>query len=57
MDSEIIITKVNEAWIRIEGNEGMVREIAEYLTFEVPGAKFSPKFKSRVWDGKIRLLN
>jgi len=57
MDFDIIITKVNEAWIRIEGNEGMVREIADYLTFEVPGAKFSPKFKSRVWDGKIRLLN
>jgi superfamily II DNA or RNA helicase len=57
MGSDIIITKVNEAWIRIEGNEGMVREIADYLTFEVPGAKFSPKYKSRVWDGKIRLLN
>ena len=57
MNSDITITKVNEAWIRIEGNEGMIREIADYLTFEVPGAKFSPKYKSRVWDGKIRLLN
>lgn len=57
MDSDIIITKVNESWIRVEGNAGMLREIADYLTFEVPGAKFSPKYKSRVWDGKIRLLN
>jgi len=57
MDSDIIITKVNESWIRVDGNAGMLREIADYLTFEVPGAKFSPKYKSRVWDGKIRLLN
>ena len=57
MDSDIILTKVNEAFMRVEGNAGIIRELSDYLTFEVPGAKFSPKYKSRVWDGKIRLLN
>jgi hypothetical protein len=57
MTQDITITKVNEAWLRVDGDMGIARELAEHLTFEVPGAKFSPKYKARVWDGKIRLLN
>ena len=57
MDSDVTLTKVNEAYMRVDGNAGIVRELADFLTFEVPGAKFSPKYRSRVWDGKIRLLN
>lgn len=57
MDSDLKLTKVNEAWMRVEGDIGIARELSDHLTFEVPGAKFSPKYKSRVWDGKIRLLN
>jgi superfamily II DNA or RNA helicase len=57
MDSDLTLTKVNEAMLRVEGDMGIARELSEHLTFEVPGAKFSPKYKSRVWDGKIRLLN
>ena len=57
MDSDLKLVKVNEAWMRVEGDMGIARELSEHLTFEVPGAKFSPKYKARVWDGKIRLLN
>ena len=57
MASDLILTKVNEAMLRVEGDMGIARELSEHLTFEVPGAKFSPKYKARVWDGKIRLLN
>ena len=32
-------------------------ELADQFTFEVPGAKFSPAYKKRYWDGKIRLFN
>ena len=57
MDSDIVLHKVNEAWMRVECDASIARELSEQLTFEVPGAKYSPKFKARVWDGKIRLLN
>lgn len=57
MDSDIVLHKVNEAWMRVECESSIARELSEHLTFEVPGAKYSPKFKARVWDGKIRLLN
>jgi superfamily II DNA or RNA helicase len=32
-------------------------EMSEYFTFMVPGAKFMPAYRSKFWDGKIRLLN
>ena len=32
-------------------------ELADQFTFEVPGAKFSPAYKKKYWDGKIRLFN
>ena len=35
----------------------IVSELSEHFTFEVPGAKFMPAVKKRVWDGKIRMFN
>jgi hypothetical protein len=32
-------------------------ELNEYFTFYVPGYKFMPAFRNKVWDGKIRLFN
>lgn len=32
-------------------------ELSEEFTFYAPGYKFSPKFRNKVWDGKIRLVN
>ena len=33
------------------------QELADFFTFEVPGAKFMPMVRNRVWDGKIRLFS
>jgi len=32
-------------------------ELSEEFTYYAPGYKFSPKFRNKVWDGKIRLIN
>ena len=32
-------------------------ELNEYFSFKVPNAQFHPKFKAKMWDGKIRLFN
>jgi len=53
----IIIDKVNEVYIKIEADADIRRELSEYFTFEVPGFKFMPQFRNRVWDGKIRLFS
>jgi superfamily II DNA or RNA helicase len=51
------ITKLNEVYIKIHCNTGLAYELSEYFSFKVPGAEWSPKFKAKVWDGKIRLFN
>ena len=33
------------------------QELFDYFTFEVPGAKFMPQYRSKYWDGKIRLYS
>ncbi len=51
------IKKVNEVYIKILAEPSIIMEMSDYFTFEVPGAKFSPAYKNKMWDGKIRLLN
>jgi superfamily II DNA or RNA helicase len=53
----VVIRKYDEVHNRIECDPGIAMEIADYFTFDVPGAKFSPKYKSKIWDGKIRIFN
>jgi superfamily II DNA or RNA helicase len=51
------ISKVNEVYLELEVNEDVSRELSDYFTFEVPGAKFMPQYRNRMWDGKIRLFS
>ena len=41
--------------IDAEGHQ--LKELSEYFSFFVPGHRYMPAFKRRVWDGKIRLFN
>ena len=53
----LIIDKINEVYLKIEAEADIRRELGEYFTFEVPGYKFMPQYRNRVWDGKIRLFS
>ena len=53
----IIIEKKNEVYITVNCDSGVQREISEFFTFYVPGYKFMPAFRNRMWDGKIRLFS
>ncbi len=53
----LIIEKKNEVYITVECDSGVQREISEFFTFYVPGYKFMPAFRNRMWDGKIRLFS
>ena len=55
--TSLIISKKNEVHLHIESDIHVYYELADYFTFEVPGAKFMPTYKNKYWDGKIRLFN
>lgn len=57
MTEEIRIQKVNEVYAKIICEPGTAYELNEYFTFNVPGARFTPAFRNKVWDGKIRLFH
>jgi superfamily II DNA or RNA helicase len=38
-------------------DKGILYELAEAFTFYVPNYKFTPQFRNKLWDGKIRLFN
>ena len=53
----IIIDKKDEVYLKIEAEADIRRELGQYFTFEVPGFRFMPQYRNRVWDGKIRLFS
>jgi len=57
MIDEISIDKKNEVHMLVQAEPGIEQEISEYFTFFIPGYKFMPSFKNKMWDGKIRLYN
>jgi len=54
---KIEVYKKNEVFLKVDCDRGTARELSDYFTFEVPGAKFMPSVRNRYWDGKIRLFN
>lgn len=56
--SKLIIHKVDETALRLRCEDhGILMEISEHFTFYVPGYKFMPIYKNKMWDGKCRLYN
>ena len=55
--SHLIISKKNEVYLHIKAEPHIYYELADQFTFEVPNAKFSPQYRNKYWDGKIRLFN
>ena len=53
----LILQKLNDVHLVITADEDLRRDIGEFFTFTVPGFKFMPQYRNRVWDGKIRLFS
>ena len=53
----IKVTKRDEAYLKIDTDLSTSQELNDYFAFDVPGARFMPTYKSRMWDGKARLYN
>jgi len=55
--TDIVIAKKNEVFLKIKAEPHVFQELSEHFTFDVPGAKFMPQYRSKYWDGKIRLFS
>ena len=55
--SDLIISKKNEIYLKVEAEPHIFYELSDQFTFDIPGAKFMPQYRSKFWDGKIRLFN
>ena len=53
----IRVRKLNHATLKVECDRGVGAELREFFSFYVPGYKFMPAYRNRMWDGKIRLYN
>ena len=53
----IKIKKKNESFLEIITEPSIEHELVEHFCFFVPGYKFMPAYKNRMWDGKIRLYD
>ena len=53
----VTVKKLNETFIQILTDPGIEQELTEHFCFYVPGYKFMPAYKNRMWDGKIRLYD
>lgn len=58
MSTIIRVTEIDQAHLRVTSDDqGALQELSDSLSFFTPGYKFSPAFRARRWDGKIRLFN
>ena len=54
---KIIVKSKNEVFLSVVTEPGIEMELSEHFCFYVPGYKFMPAYKNRMWDGKIRLYD
>jgi len=55
---KMLVSKKNEVYLILSDlSASEKQELSDFFTFEVPGAKFMPTYRNRIWDGKIRLFS
>ena len=55
--SVITLDYVNETWMRVTADAGILKTLSNYFSFEVPNAKFiKRKMGYKHWDSRIRLF-
>ncbi len=53
----VVVEKLDEVYMRVFGDASVEQELADFFTYEYPGARFTPQYKARLWDGKVRLYD
>ena len=54
---DLKISNIDSVFIKVDCDAGYAKELSDFFTFTVPGHKFMPAFRKKMWDGKIKLFN
>lgn len=57
MNTDIVLSPLNHAYMYVWCAESIERELSDEFSFLVPGAQYMQAYKRKHWDGKIRLFN
>jgi superfamily II DNA or RNA helicase len=57
MKETIRIDPIDSVYIRVTSEPSVEKELSSFFTFTVPGHKFVPAYRKRLWDGKIKLYH
>ena len=52
----VIVKNKDEAYVSVDCTPDIGYELRDAFTFLVPGYQFTPQFRAKLWDGKIRLF-
>ena len=55
--ANVIISKANEVFLRVNAEPHIEYELRDHFTFQVEGAKFMPQYRNRNWNGEIHLFD
>jgi superfamily II DNA or RNA helicase len=55
--SDFKIKQIDAVNLKVDCEKGFAKELSEYFTFMVPNYQYTPAYKNKYWDGKIRLFN
>ncbi len=55
--SDVHLKFIDRVHIKILSEASTIMELADAFTWKADGYKFNPKYKARLWDGNISLIN
>lgn len=55
--SDVHLKYINSVFVKVIAEPSIIMELSDHFTYFAEGYKFHPRYKARIWDGKIRLLN
>lgn len=58
MSNTVTVSKVDECFLKVDcPDDGLAKDLHDFFSFKVPGAKFMPSYKNKWWDGKVYLFS
>ena len=55
--ADLDITQPDAVMVKVDCDRSLAKELNSYFTFTMPNFKYTPAYKNKIWDGKIRLFN